>query len=247
MSKSKGILYLIPTYLAGTNGPEDLPVKVIDVIHNLDCFIAEKIRTARRFLKSVGYPHPIDRVTFYDMGKHTDEEQQSSYIKPMLDGRNCGLLSEAGLPCLADPGNIVVREAHQHQIRVVPLAGPSSIIMALIASGLNGQNFSFHGYLPVNRGDRVKKIKELENESAQKGSTQIMMDTPFRSDQLFNSLIEVCRPETLLTVAVNISDTDKEFIRTLSVEQWKRSGLTIGKQPAVFCLQTMGYRKNKRR
>lgn len=201
-------------------------------------FIVEQVRTARRFLRKVGFDAPFNEVIFYELNKHTDPAQIANYLKPAISGNDMGLISEAGMPCIADPGSGVVKLAHEQSIRVIPLAGASSILMALIASGLNGQQFVFHGYLPIHTRERENKLREIERQSNAIQQTQIFMETPFRNNQLVRSIIKVCHPSTLLTIAADISDPEKEFIRTKSLAEWSSNIPDLHKRPAVFLMYT---------
>ncbi len=232
----KGVLYLIPTTLGDTNVESVWPSSNQNIVNTLNTFIVENLRSARRFLKQAGYDTPFEEVTFYVLNKHTDAQESMSFLHAALSGKDIGLLSEAGCPCIADPGQNIVSRAHQMGIAVKPLTGPSSIILALMASGMNGQSFSFHGYLPIQTGLRVKKIKELEEAARHTGATQIFMETPFRNNQLTGTLLKHCRPDTRLCIAANLTLTT-EYIRTLSIDQWRNTTIVnLHKQPAIFLL-----------
>jgi len=231
---NKGKLYLIPTTL-GDNGtiPKVLPDYNNEVIRTLDVFIVENLRTARRFIAKTGHPLPIDNMTFFELGKHTPEENIPSFLNPLLEGKSIGLLSEAGTPCIADPGAIVVRHAHYLAVHVVPLVGPNSIIMALMASGFNGQSFAFHGYLPVDKSALVKKIRQMEATIQKDDQTQIFIETPFRNRKLFDALVLNCGKQTKLCVATNIS-LASENIKTLTIAAWQKETVDLHKKPTVF-------------
>ncbi len=235
--KYTGTLYLIPTSL----GSEDLglfwPSKNTDFINSLNAFIVENIRTARRFLKTVGYSKSFDDVRFFLLNKHSNPLDVETFLQLCLEGTNTGLLSEAGCPCIADPGQVVVKKAHESGIRVMPLVGPSSIILALMGSGFNGQNFSFVGYLPIDKAERVKKIKLLESNATSNNQTQVFMETPFRNNQLIEALVNNLNPETKLCVACDIT-LPSQFIKTLSVTQWKKQMPDLNKRPSIFLLHT---------
>jgi len=231
----KGKLYLIPTPLGESDPTLVLPDQVLKFILTLDEFIVEELRTARRFLRKIGYTNDFDTVTFHILNEHTKIEETYSFLDSTLLGKNIGLLSEAGCPCLADPGNIVVQLAHQQNINVVPFVGPTSIILALIASGFNGQNFSFIGYLPKEKDQRKKKIKELERMAWSNGQTQIFIETPYRNMQLLKDIIDTCRNETLVCIATDIT-TAEENVKTKPVSEWKRKIPEINKKNTVFLI-----------
>ncbi len=231
----KGKLYLIPVGLGDENPQNLLPSYNSQVIATLDEFVVENVRSARRFLRSIGYEKDFDQVIFHILDKHTSDAQIPEFLNNAGKGKNVGLLSEAGNPCIADPGNKVVKLAHERDIRVVPLVGPSSILLALIASGFNGQNFCFHGYLPVDKKARQSKIRELQQSALQNDQTQIFMETPYRNNALLSDLLAHCNDAMLLSVASNISCGD-EFIKTLSIKQWKKQTPDLHKKPSVFLL-----------
>lgn len=232
----KGVLYLIPTALGANEVKSVWPSSHHEIVNKIDTFIAENLRSARRFLKQTGYTTPFEEVTFHLLNKHTDTQESMSFLNATLTGKDVGLLSEAGCPCIADPGQIIVSRAHEIGISVRPLTGPSSIILALMASGMNGQSFCFHGYLPIQTGLRVKKLKELEDAAKRNGDTQIFMETPFRNNQLMNDLLKHCRPDTRLCIAANLTLTN-EYIRTLTIDQWRKTKLVnLHKQPTIFLL-----------
>ncbi len=231
-----GILYLIPTSL----GEEDIdhiwPAGHRQLVDSLDIFIVENVRTARRFLRRAGYTKNFDGVIFNVLDKRTADHDLLSFLQPNLSGCHTGLLSEAGSPCIADPGQKVVALAHKHHIRVTPLTGPSSIMLALMASGMNGQHFQFHGYLPIEKSDRLKKIREIEDESMRTGVTQIFMETPYRNNALVEDLTRHCKPGTQICIAADLT-RESEYILTQSAAQWKQSGLPqLHKRPAIFLL-----------
>lgn len=199
----------------------------------MDDFIVEELKTARRFLRSVGYNRDFIQVNFYELNEHTDPKRIIDYLEPLLKGKNTGLLSEAGSPCVADPGSEFVNLAHQNKIPVIPLAGPNSIILALMASGLNGQNFIFHGYLPIDKTERKQVIRSMEKDSFTSRRTQLFIETPYRNLSLFESLLQNCSPDLRLCIACNINSTH-EFIRTMTIREWKIVKPDIHKKPAVF-------------
>ena len=230
------VLYLVPTPIFDDTIQKVLPDQVISIISNLKQFIVEDIRTARRFLSKIRHTLPMDQILFRELNEHT-KTSEVSLLLPYLMGDNTGLMSEAGLPCLADPGAEIVRLAHANSITVVPLSGPSSIFLALIASGLNGQSFSFIGYLPVKRNERISYLRELENRSKMYQQTQIFIETPYRNMSLLEDIMNCCRSETRLTIAANVTGSD-EFILTKTVKQWKVSLPDLRKIPTVFLLNS---------
>ena len=219
MNSRTGKLYLIPAVLGDTPADHVIPGMVSGKLSELDHFIVENLRTARRYLRKTGYSKDFDRVKFFILDKKTRASEYDSFLRPALEGQDIGLLSEAGLPAVADPGAEIVRIAHREGIRVVPFTGPSSIMLALMASGFNGQNFSFHGYLPIQRNDREKEIERLEKLLYQHDQTQIFIETPYRNLQMLESILKVCRPATMLCLACDLT-TDKELIISMSVKVW---------------------------
>jgi 16S rRNA (cytidine1402-2'-O)-methyltransferase len=229
------VLYLTPAVLSENTIPQVIPQNVIHIIHSLRQFIVEDVRTARRFLSKSGHPIPIDQLQFHELNEHTTESEIASLL-PYLQNEDTGLMSEAGVPAVADPGAALVRLAHANSIRVIPLVGPSSILMALMASGLNGQTFAFVGYLPVKQNERKERLRALEVRSACERQTQIFIETPYRNMQLLEDILQTCRPVTMLTIAADITG-EKEFILTQSIRQWKKQIPELDKIPAVFLLQ----------
>ena len=227
-------IYLIPVTLGGSDPGMVVPCKVTGITSRLRCFIVEEVRSARRYLRSIDRHFPVDDCVFFELNEHTGDEELEDFLKPVMAGTDTGLMSEAGLPCLADPGAKITRLAHMRGIRVIPLSGPSSIILALIASGFNGQNFTFNGYLPVRTGDRIARIRELEKKSRE-GVTQIFMETPYRNGKMFDSIIETCNSNTLLCVAADIT-LSTEFIRSMRISEWKKNRPQLDDRPAVFIL-----------
>jgi len=228
-------LYLTPTLLAENTIPQVLPPHVLTIIHGLRQFVVEDIRTARRFLSKTGHPGPIEQLQFRELSEHTPESEIAPLL-PYLLAADTGFISEAGAPCIADPGASIVRLAHANGIKIIPLVGPSSILMALMASGLNGQSFSFVGYLPVKQNERHERLRILERRSANENQTQIFIETPYRNMQLLADILKCCRPETMLTIAANITAED-EFICTRSIRQWKNRLPELNKIPTVFLIQ----------
>ncbi|PLX02024.1 MAG: SAM-dependent methyltransferase [Marinilabiliales bacterium] len=231
-------LYLIPTTLGDFNTVEKvLPDYNVQVTHNIKIFIVEQVRTARRFLKRIKHPIEIDNMTFLELNKHTDYSKITNYLNPIENGESIGLLSEAGTPCIADPGAVIVKLAHEKSIKVFPLIGPNSIILSLMASGFNGQNFSFHGYLPVEKSQRVKSLQKLESFCSVNNQTQIFIETPYRNNAMLASIIKNCKKQTMLCVASNIS-LDNQYIKSLSISQWGKEKVDLDKKPTIFLLST---------
>ena len=227
-------LILCPVELGETPQQRVLPEYNKSVIKGLRYFIVEEIRSARRFLKRVDKDIDIDALTFYPMGKHADAALFEQYLKPLDEGESIGVISEAGCPAVADPGADVVAIAQRKGVRVVPLVGPSSMIMAVMASGLNGQSFAFNGYLPIEAADRAKRLKQLEERALHEQQTQLFIETPYRNAKLFATLLQTLRPQTRLCIAAGIT-TDSEWIRTQTVAQWKHTTLPdLSKTPAIF-------------
>ncbi len=230
----KGSLYLVPVTLGTEKYQHVIPEEVIHIISRLRHFIVEDIRSARRFLRLIDKNFPIDDSEFYILNEHTDNAILGTYLTHLESGADIGLMSEAGLPCIADPGSPLVRLAHEKSIRVVPLSGPSSILLALIASGMNGQNFSFRGYIPIKKDERIRAIKELEKEAG-KGVSQIIIEAPYRNQKLLEDILASCNPETILCIAVDIS-MESEYIKTDSIKSWRNKVPSINKRPAIFIL-----------
>ena len=229
-------LYLIPVTLGDTPVSQVLPAYNHDIIMNIRHFIVENIRSARRFLRLVDSGFPIDDSTFYEMGKHAQTNQFATYLKPLQQGLPIGVISEAGCPAVADPGADVVAIAQQRGFRVIPLVGPSSMIMAVMGSGLNGQSFAFNGYLPVDESERAKKLKALETRAWNESQTQLFIETPYRNHKMFDTLLRTLRPQTRLCVAAGITTAD-EYIHTHTIQEWKRIKLPdLSKIPSIFLI-----------
>ena len=232
---NKGSLYLIPTILSNDSQEAVLPSIINNHIKEINIFIVENLRTARRHIKKIVREKDIDNTIFYSYGKHNEFSLEEDFLPHILNGENVGLLSEAGLPCIADPGSKIVEYAHDFHIQVIPLVGPSSILLALMASGMNGQKFAFTGYLPIERKERISSIKQLELLAKKTGQTQIFMETPYRNHQLLDALKKHCNNKTKLCIAANITSTN-EFIQTKTIEEWKHIKVDIHKQPAIFLI-----------
>lgn len=230
-----GTLFLIPTYLSSANDRSFMAPMVLDVIKNTSYFVVENIRTSRRFISSLKLDIDISALRFETLDKNTSYEQADKLLKPLKSGQNIGIMSEAGLPGLADPGHIAVAYAHRHQLKVAPLPGPSAIQTAVIGSGFTGQKFTFHGYLPIQKPDRIKAINNLSRDLKTTGYTQVFMETPFRNMSLVKDLISNLEPNHQLSISADIFG-DQEFILTQSIREWKKSTVDIHKIPAVFCL-----------
>ena len=231
-----GKLYLIPTLLGNQEPDSVIPVKTLEITKKLRYFIVEELRTARRYLKLIDKNFPINECNFSILNEHTSDSEFENFLYPIEKGFDIGLMSEAGLPCIADPGSKIVLLAHKKQYSVVPMAGTSSIILALVASGLNGQNFTFNGYLPVKPAERFKRIKELEKKSLE-GGAQFFMETPYRNNQTFESLLAACHGDTYLCIAADIS-LPTESIRTKKVSEWKKETVNLKDRLVVFGLQS---------
>lgn len=229
-------LYLIPVTLGETSIEQVLPPYNHEVIMGIRHFVVENIRSARRFLRQTDKAFPIDDCTFFEMGKHADEKQFSQYLQPLRERKPVGVISEAGCPAVADPGADIVRIAQREGLRVVPLVGPNSMIMAVMSSGLGGQSFAFNGYLPVDASDRAKRLKALETRAWTEGQTQLFIETPYRNEKMFQALVSTLRPQTRLCIAAGITTAD-EYIRTLPISEWKKTKLPdLSKIPAIFLI-----------
>ncbi len=231
----KGKLYLIPSPLGEGSVADSMPPRNIYIVESLKHFVVEEVTTARRFLSRCGLKGKIESLNFYELNEHTDPKVGSGYVSLLLEGNDVGLISEAGLPAVADPGNVLVAACHNADVQVVPLVGPSSLMMALMASGLQGQNFAFNGYLPVKEEARKARLRFYEAHSRKMAQSQIFIETPYRNDSLLSSILEVCSSSTMLTLAADIS-LPAEFIKTMPVGAWKKTGIKIGKRPCVFIL-----------
>jgi 16S rRNA (cytidine1402-2'-O)-methyltransferase len=242
MSNGKGTLYLIPVTLGGGDVAEVLPARTLSLVRQLTHFIVENTKSARLFLKAAQYPQPIQSVVMTILNEHTRAQDVPVLLGPLLQGTDCGLMSEAGCPAVADPGALLVRHAHEAGITVAPLTGPSSILLALMAGGLGGQRFAFHGYLPVAAEARRHRLRELERESEAKGVTQIFIETPYRNLPMVRAVLEHCRPDTLLCVAVDLT-LPTEHIATRTIQAWKKNVPDLDRRPAIFLLYRHGSKK----
>ncbi|MCK5136967.1 MAG: SAM-dependent methyltransferase [Bacteroidales bacterium] len=231
----KGVLYLVPNTLGNPDTTCTIPAGVTEKVRGIRVYIVENLRNARRYLKKLDREIDIDQLVFHELNEHTSSEEIPTFLREAMQGSDTAIISEAGVPGVADPGAVVVRLAHELGIRVVPLTGPSSILLSLMGSGLNGQMFTFHGYLPVKRPERIRKIRELEQEIRRKGETQIFMEAPYRNDALLTDILETCDPATLLCIAADIT-LDSEFIHTRRVKEWKKKKPALHKRPVIFLL-----------
>ena len=231
-----GTLYLIPVPLGPTAPQESLPTNVLAIVRPLTYFVVEQAKTARAFLKAAGTDTSLQELQLEELNEHTKEAELDRLLAPLRAGHNAGLLSEAGCPAVADPGANLVALAQKEGIRVVPLIGPSSLLLALMASGLNGQRFAFQGYLPAKEAERTKALRDLESESRKRQQTQLFIETPYRNQALFNSILQTCQPATRLTVATDLT-LNSESVLTRSIAQWKKqTPPDMERRPTVFLL-----------
>jgi len=229
-------LYLIPTTLGDIFIENVIPAFVSQIINTIDDYIVENEKSAKHYLKKLGIAKPLQEIKLYPLNQHTKIEEMQSYLNPLLSGKNMGMISEAGCPCIADPGAEIVRIAQQKKTKVVPLVGPSSIILALMASGLNGQNFAFNGYLPIEKSEKIKKIKSLESLSRQTNQTQIFIETPYRNEKFLQDILTSCNENTMLCIAADIT-LPSEFICTKTIREWKNNIPDLNKKPTIFLIQ----------
>ena len=228
-------LYLIPVTLGDTAIEKVLPTYNKEIILGLKHFIVEDIRSARRFLKKVDRSINIDELTFYPLNKHTSAEAISGYLKPLQAGESMGVISEAGCPAVADPGADVVAIAQRKNLKVIPLVGPSSIILSVMGSGFNGQSFAFHGYLPIDPNERAKRIKTLEQRVYAEDQTQLFIETPYRNNKMMEDIVKNCRPQTKLCIAANIT-CEGEYIKTKTIKEWQGKLPDLSKIPCIFLI-----------
>lgn len=229
-------LYLLPVTLGDTAIDKVLPAYNAGIIREIKHFIVEDVRSARRFLKKVDREIDIDTLSFYPLNKHTSPEDISGYLNPLAEGHSMGVISEAGCPAVADPGADVVAIAQRRNLKVVPLVGPSSIILSVMASGFNGQSFAFHGYLPIEPNERSKRLKEFEGRIYSEHQTQLFIETPYRNHKMLDDILKACRPQTKLCIAANIT-CEGEYIKTRTVKEWKGTALPdLSKIPCIFLL-----------
>ncbi len=228
-------LYLIPVTLGESELGHVIPASHKEIIQSISYFIVENIRTARRFLKKADKDIDIDQLHFYELNEHTDVTQIHTFLEPIEKGYSVGVMSEAGCPGVADPGADVVRIAHEKDIHVIPLVGPSSILLAMMASGMNGQNFAFNGYLPIKKDEKARHIQFLEKRIYSENQSQLFIEAPYRNSQLLDDLLANCQPRTRLCIACDIT-LETEFIKTLPVSEWRKNKPDIRKRPAIFVL-----------
>ena len=230
-----GKLYLIPSPLGDYAPAEVIPAPVLDRIAQLRTYVVEEIRTARRYLSAAGWKGHVSELAFHELNEHTDPQTVESYLALFRDGNDVGLISEAGLPAVADPGALLVALCHRHGIDVVPMTGPSSLMLALMGSGLNGQSFAFCGYIPAKTEERRNALKSIEKRSAAARQTQILIETPYRNDALLADILSVCSERTRLCIAADLTLPDA-FLRTRTIAEWKKDKPVIGKRPCVFLI-----------
>ena len=234
-----GKLYLIPNLLGETPIERTIPDDVVHIIKNIKVFATENVKNTRRYLKKIDKAINIDELVFLDLNEHSNIKDIETYL-PYLTNQDMGIISEAGCPGIADPGAELVALAHKHDYQVIPLVGPSSILLALMASGANGQNFSFNGYLPIAKPERIKTLKTYEKQSATENRTQLFIETPYRNMQLFEDMITTLSPTTRLTIACDIT-TENEYIKTMLIKDWKHVKPDINKRPTIFVLYARSF------
>lgn len=234
--QERGNLYLIPCPLGDTSPLEVLPFLVKKAVEEIDIYIVENEKNARRFIKNIAPKKSQPDLLINLINKYTDKSEIPDMLKPCLDGQDIGVISDAGCPGIADPGAAIVEQAHLQRIRVVPLVGPSSILMAMMASGFNGQNFAFNGYLPIDKRERRKEIKRLERLSEEQDQSQLFIETPYRNNQLLESILSTLLPQTKLCIACDIT-LHSEYIKTHTAEEWKNIPVDLNKKPTLFIIQ----------
>lgn len=228
-------LYLLPVTLGDTSIEKVIPAYNREIILSIRHFIVEDVRSARRFLKKVDKDIEIEELSFYPLNKHTSPEEVADYLQPLLQGHAMGVISEAGCPAIADPGADVVAIAQRKNLKVIPLVGPSSIILSVMGSGFNGQSFAFHGYLPIEQAERTKRIKELEQRVYAECQTQLFIETPYRNQRMLEDILKICKPQTKLCIAANIT-CEGEFIKTKSIAEWRKHLPDLSKKPCIFLI-----------
>ncbi len=240
--QNTGIIYLIPTVIAPDTIHNVIPPQIVETISTLDYYLVENIRTARRFISELKnsfenllLPKPLHEIEFVELSKNTSADEVKKLMSHVVNGRNAGILSEAGCPGIADPGALAVEHAHKNRIRVVPMVGPSSILLALMASGFSGQSFVFHGYLPIPANEKIKVLKKLESDAHKLKQTQIFMETPYRNDKLLKDILQSLNPATLLCIAKGLTGQD-EFVVTKAVSEWKNIEINLHKVPTIFMI-----------
>jgi 16S rRNA (cytidine1402-2'-O)-methyltransferase len=230
-----GKLYLIPTTLGEMNHEEVLPQTIKRSIDFIDYYIVENEKTARKFIKTVHPEKKQPELKLFLLNKHTETKDHKDFIKPLLEGKNVGLMSEAGCPGVADPGAVIVKLAHEKGIQVVPLVGPSSILLAIMASGMNGQSFAFNGYLPIDKSEKKMTLKNLEKLSFDKNQSQLFIETPYRNNKFLEDMLQSLQPNTSLCIACDIT-LPTEYIKTMSVNEWKKQKVDLHNRPAIFII-----------
>ena len=230
-----GKLYLIPTTLGDMNPEDVLPATIKRSIDFIDYYIVENEKTARKFIKSVHPEKKQPELKLFLLNKHTDTKEHNDFIKPLLDGQNVGLMSEAGCPGVADPGAVIVKLAHEKGIQVIPLVGPSSILLAVMASGMNGQSFAFNGYLPIDKSEKKSALKSYEKLSFDKNQSQLFIETPYRNNKLLEDLLQTLQPNTNLCIACDIT-LPTEYIKTFAVKDWKKQNVDLHNRPTIFII-----------
>ena len=234
----KGKLYLIPTTLGESNPMDVLPQTVKRAIEFIDCYIVENEKTARKFIKSI-HPEKIQAtLNLYSLNKHNEKTEINEMIKPLLQGIDVGLMSEAGCPGVADPGAVIVKLAHENGIQVIPLVGPSSILLAMMGSGMNGQSFAFNGYLPIDKDDKKAAIKSFEKLSFDKNQSQIFIETPYRNNKFLEDLLQILQPNTHLCIAADIT-LPTEYLKTYKVADWKKNKVDLHNRPTIYIIHKM--------
>jgi 16S rRNA (cytidine1402-2'-O)-methyltransferase len=232
---SLGKLYLIPTTMGESDPMDVLPQTVKRAIEFIDYYIVENEKTARKSIKAVLPEKKQSELVLFALNKHTDAGEHLSFIQPLLEGKNVGLMSEAGCPGVADPGAVIVKIAHEKGIQVIPLVGPSSILLAMMASGMNGQSFTFNGYLPIDKGEKKSALKNLEKLSFDKNQSQIFIETPYRNNKLLEDILQALQPATHLCIATDIT-LPTEYIKTLRVADWKKTKVDLHNRPTIFII-----------
>lgn len=232
---TKGNLYLIPVTLGDSNPADVLPQTVYRSIELLSVFVVENSKDSRKFIKAVNPEKKQSELVLFELNKHTDTKEISSFIQPMLEGKDMGLMSDAGCPGVADPGAVVVKMAHEKGIKVIPLVGPSSILMSMMASGMNGQSFTFNGYLPIDKSEKKNALKNLEKWSFERNQSQLFIETPYRNNQIVEDMLQILNPQTRLCIACDIS-LPTEFIQTKAIALWKKSKPDLHKRPCIFII-----------
>lgn len=234
---AKGRIWMAPTTLGGEVVSDVIPSYVMSILNGIRHFVVEDVKSARRYLRRMNREFPIDECTFFELNKRTEPSEILRFLKPVKDGFDIAMISEAGCPGIADPGADLVAQAHMQEIRVSPLVGPSSILLALMASGFSGQEFTFHGYLPKERKDRIRKLKDFEGDARRTGYTHIFMDTPFRNMNVLDDLLNDLADTTLICIASDLTMLE-ENVRTMSVKDWREHAYDLAKKPTMFLIGT---------